>query len=127
MIKSKKFHSDIYKQDFSIVLFDSPGEVEEDYNFSMEGCWGATEFTPGGICIIFYNIKSSLGVLAHECNHATSLLWEDRGIQKIQGVDECYDYMAAWLFDKCYEFVSAKDPAENLSGIDLNFVSHDTY
>ena len=102
MIKSKRFLTDLYESIFVFVLSDNYEEVDDKYGIEFNEIGGCCVIS-GRIYIIF-NPNVHLKVLVHECDHAVSVLWDMLGIKKMSGVDECYAYMIAWVFDNCYQY-----------------------
>jgi len=102
----KNIYNDVYDADFVFILSDSRDEVFQKFGIEWNEAGGACRFREK--IYIIYNPEQPLSTLVHECDHAIGLLWKERDIKKLSGVDECYSYMLSWIFDKCYDFIKLK-------------------
>ncbi len=102
MIRHRKVHNDVYHAEFLFIDSDSEEQVDKKYGVTFNelgGCVG-TEVDDVWTIIVMINSKHeefNIGTLAHECGHATSLLFEFIGAQHpTWKTDEPYQYMLAW-------------------------------
>ena len=88
-------------QDFYLVV----GKVS--HGKRPHDCTGWTTSADDGI-YIYLTETATVRDLAHEVDHAVSMLWDERGIEKLV-IDECYAYMVGWLFKECFERLRKKE------------------
>jgi len=92
----KKIYNDVYMQDFHLIFLDDLPKGKRPHD-----CCGWTVSEEGGI-FIYLKKGATVRELAHEVDHAVSMLFDERGIER-QIVDEAYAYMIGWLFKECYK------------------------
>ena len=94
----------VYGEHFRLIVTDDIVQSAQQLDIphpNTANPMGICALLDDGIYIII-NKVSTVGDLAHEIEHAVSFLWESRGIDKIEGVDECYAYMIGWLTNEFY-------------------------
>lgn len=111
-MKEKRIWNGLYGIRFVLVCSNSRDDVFNKYNVEWNETGGC--FEDGGVIYVLINPNVPVYILVHECEHAVSELWRLRGIEKINGIDECFAYMLSWLFRKCDKFVkkTQKDPTK---------------
>lgn len=99
----KKIFNEIYEEDFVFIISKSRDDVFKKFGIEWNEAGGTCNFHDR--IYIIYNPEEPLATLVHECDHAVSLLWEERNIKKLKGIDECYSYMLSWIFERCHRIL----------------------
>ena len=93
-------YNDVYQQNFILIISDDIDAISKTYEVPFNG-EGLT-LARGTIIYIFLGTGSSISDLVHEAHHAISFMWEDRGIELIEGKDEPFAYAMGWIVKKIY-------------------------
>ena len=103
-MKVKKIYNDVYGQLFVFAIQEHPDEVFNKYGINIPSQSSGKCVSNEEFMIIAVGTDEIFNTIAHECYHAIEFLWDERGIEKIQGTDEAFAYMVGWLTNKCLDF-----------------------
>lgn len=80
-------------------LFDNKEQFDEVFNFEVSTTARTIE-APSGFVIIIFKDLDNIGIIAHECLHATSYILSNRGIYFSEETEEVYAYLLGYIVNE---------------------------
>ena len=108
-MKTKKIKVPIYPADIYVHLFDID-KIGEEYEVEIHPSTRAVVFNTlapnGGLRVhVAFKEVPRLGVLAHECVHATNSILEHSGVVADHINDETQAYLLQWIIVEIEKFL----------------------
>lgn len=106
----------IYGNVLTFIFTDSPEEVTSRHGVpkeDVEGCDACTCFKQGGtdenpktklMVVLRADEELNVGILSHECVHATHYIMSCKGMHANLYDDEAEAYLHGWIMNQLYDF-----------------------